>query len=124
MTNPYLTIEELNKYCPQMLLKSLFDYYGNKMVSDEAVQRAIDDALPWVLGINPDITNADLLRQFSARFVMVQAWRQMTKYEKALEEEKLLIDTIRRTTGKASQDPTQSAGTPAFSGETAWVFER
>ncbi len=123
--NPYLSVEGFKKYCPKILREVLFDYSNDGSMDDDAVQQALDDAVTIIRGLNPNISDPEKMRIFSARYVMVQAWRQMGKYDKANEEEKLLLDTVRRTTGQASQDKSQNGNVEVCaSGEPAWEFER
>ena len=103
MANAYLSLEEIKTYIPPDILDALTDNNDDGTADDTVINRFIDDALPYVQGVNPSLTNADLLRIVCRDYVLMEIYNRFGLSEKAEHYRRLLADDLRRTTRTASQ---------------------
>ncbi|HOO49816.1 MAG TPA: hypothetical protein PLK94_00860 [Alphaproteobacteria bacterium] len=113
MANAYLSLAEVKTYIPPDILNSLTDNNDDGTADDSVITAYIDDALPYVQGINPSLTDDDLLRIACRDYVLMEIYNRFGLAEKTDYYRQKMMDGLRRTTGTASQADEESS-TPSL----------
>jgi len=122
MANAYLTLDEVKTYIPPDILDSLTDNNDDGDADDTVITQYIDDALPYVQGINPSLTDDDLLRIACRDYVLMEIYNRFGLAEKTDYYRQKMMDGLKRTTGTASQAPEENP-TPAKITHTFSTFD-
>ena len=122
MANAYLTLDDAKTYIPPDILDALTDNNDDGDADDTVIQKYIDDALPFVQGISPSLTNADLLRIHCINYVLMELYNRFGIMEKVEHYRRLIVDGLKRTTGTASQAD-EASSTPSKGDFTYSTFD-
>jgi len=109
MANAFLSLDEVKTYIPPDILDSLTDNDDDGSGDDSVIQQYVDDALPYVQGINPSLSDEDLLRIACRDYVLMEIYNRFGLSEKTDYYRQKMMDGLRRTTGSSSQAVEESS---------------
>jgi len=101
-----MTVSDIKTYFPPDILNALADDNEDSYADDTVIQRYIDDALPVIQAINPDLdatSDANLVRTLTAKYVIKELYSRFGLRENATSAHEEFVDLLERATGVATQ---------------------